>query len=277
MSGLNVLISGASIARPATAYWFAKIGARVTVIERFSELRTGGQAIDIRTAGVSVMRKMDGMEAQVRSKFTQLEGISIVREDGRPYGVLRATGDPDQQSLVSEFEILRGDLSKILFDMTKDNEKVKYAFGEQISSMEQADDGPITVNFANGMKTCQYDLVIACDGATSRTRAIGLGCNVRDHIISTNCWAAYFSTKRDLVDGSKLGLAHSAIGGRAIAMNTDPSGTGRVMFMSIHPRDQMDHTLPFRQALSQGNEALKNYIAQYYQGVGWKTKLQSKK
>ena len=46
MSGLNVLVVGASIAGPMTAYWLAKAGANVTVIERFPELRTNGQAID---------------------------------------------------------------------------------------------------------------------------------------------------------------------------------------------------------------------------------------
>ena len=83
MSGLKVLVSGASIAGPATAYWLAKAGAQVTVIERFPSLRTGGQAVDIRTAGVSVMRRMPGFEAAIRSKSTQEEGISFVNENGR--------------------------------------------------------------------------------------------------------------------------------------------------------------------------------------------------
>jgi 2-polyprenyl-6-methoxyphenol hydroxylase-like FAD-dependent oxidoreductase len=55
MSNLRVLIVGASVAGPTAAYWFARAGASVTVIERFPTLRTGGQGIDIRTAGVTVM------------------------------------------------------------------------------------------------------------------------------------------------------------------------------------------------------------------------------
>jgi 2-polyprenyl-6-methoxyphenol hydroxylase-like FAD-dependent oxidoreductase len=42
MSKLKVLIVGASIAGPTAAYWFAKAGAGVTVIERFPTLRTNG-------------------------------------------------------------------------------------------------------------------------------------------------------------------------------------------------------------------------------------------
>lgn len=195
MSKLKVLVVGASIAGPTVAYWLAKSGATITIIERFPKLRTNGQNIDIRTAGVSVMRKMPGMEAAVRAKTTQMDGISFVRDNGRPYGAIRPTGNPDQQSLVSEYEIFRGDLAQILFDLTKDNENIKYVFGEQVASMQQKgeDDRPVTVEFANGFPSSEYDLVVACDGATSRTRAIGLGCGVRTHIKPTNCWAAYFS------------------------------------------------------------------------------------
>jgi 2-polyprenyl-6-methoxyphenol hydroxylase-like FAD-dependent oxidoreductase len=273
MSGLKVLVVGASIAGPSTAYWLAKAGARVTVIERFPELRIGGQAVDIRTAGVSVMRKIPGMEARVRAKSTQEEGVSFVRRDGRPYGTIRATGNPDQQSLISEYEIFRGDLSRILFDLTKDNENVQYVFGEQIASMQQSEteDGPVTVEFANGLSTSKYDLVVACDGATSRTRAIGLGCGVRDHIVSTNSWAAYFSLKHDLFPGNRIGQGYSAVGGRFMSIGSDPSGFSRVMLMSLHPRDDSDATLPFRQASSKGDDALRNYVAERYHGSGWKS------
>ena len=273
MSRLKVLVVGASIAGPATAYWLAKVGANVTIIERFPHLRTNGQNIDIRTAGVTVMRKMPGMEAAVRSKTTQLEGISFVRDNGRPYGVLRATGNPEQQSLVSEYEIFRGDLAQILFDMTKDNENIKYVFGEQVASMQQneKEDGPVSVEFANGFPTSEYDLVVACDGATSRTRALGLGCGVRTHITPTNCWGAYFSIEKDILAGSKIGLAHSAIGGRFVSVGPDPAGVNRVALMGIHPRESRDTTLEFREASKQGDDALKQFLANHYRGVGWRT------
>ncbi|KAK4690913.1 hypothetical protein P7C71_g5980, partial [Lecanoromycetidae sp. Uapishka_2] len=273
MSRLRALVVGASIAGPTAAYWLAKAGARVTVIERFPKLRTSGQGIDIRTVGVTVMRKMLGMEAAVRAKTTEMEGISFVRDDGRPFGTLKATGDPDQQSLVSEYEIFRGDLARILFDLTKDNENIKYVFGEQVASMQQneKDDGPITVEFANGLATMDYDLVVACDGATSRTRAMGLGCGVRDHIKTENCWAAYFSIAQDLLKGSKVAQGYSAVGGRFLAVGPDPSGVSRVGLIAVHPGGDSDTTLPFREAMKQGDDALKRFVAQYYKGAGWKT------
>ncbi|KAK2614735.1 hypothetical protein N8I77_001540 [Diaporthe amygdali] len=271
MSDLKVLVVGASIAGPTAAYWLAKAGAKVTVVERFPELRTGGQNVDIRSAGVSVMRKMPGMEAAVRAKTTGIEGISFVNGDGRPFATMKATGDPNQQSLVSEYEIFRGDLAQILFDMTKDNERINYVFGEQISSMQQAEEAElITVEFANGHPTMQYDLVVACDGATSRTRAMGLSCGVRDHIRSLNCWTAYFSLEKDLLDGSKIGQAWTTTGGRFLAVGPDPTGITRVVTQFIHPGSR-DATLPFREASKQGTDALKTYVAKQFSGAGWKT------
>lgn len=275
MSGLKILVVGASIAGPTTAYWLAKAGAKVTVVERFLSLRAGGQAVDIRTAGVAVMRKMSDMEEQVRAKSTQEEGVSLVQEDGRPYGVIRATGNPDQQSLISEYEILRGHLSTILYDLTKNDENIKYIFGEQVSSMHRGkdDNDPIAVQFANGTPAASFDLVVGSDGAASRTRAIGLECGVRDHVFPTGSWAAYFSTQQDILQGSRIGKGYSAIGGRFATIGSDPAGFSRVMLMGVHPHDKQNPTSPFREAMNEGESALKQYLRERFDGTGWKSDI----
>ena len=276
MSPLRVLIVGASIAGPTAAYWFSRAGCTVTVIERFPNLRLNGQGIDIRTAGVTVMRRIPGMEAAVRAKTTTLEGLSFVDTHGKSYGTLGATGDPDQQSLVSEYEIFRGDLAKILYDLSEGMEGVRYVFGEQVVGMRQGEkeDGPVWVEFANGkVQDGEYDLVVACDGATSRTRAIGLGCGVRDYIEPVNAWAAYFSLDGDRMGGKKIGQAHTTVGGRFIALGPDPAGITRATLMSIHPRRDNTALIPFREASKQSddNDALKKYVASRYEGTGWRT------
>lgn len=275
MSALNVLVVGASIAGPTAAYWFAKAGANVTVIERFPVLRTAGQCIDIRNAGVTVMRRMGGMEADVRAKKATIQGIQCVHEDGRVFATMKATGNPEQQSLVSEYEIPRGDLARILYDMTEKCENVKYIFDEQVSSMQQKDDadGRVTVEFMNGSPTAEYDLIVACDGATSRTRAIGFGCGVRDHIEPTNCWAAYFTIDQDLLNGGLMGKGYSAPGGRTLWVGPDPvPGANTATFMRVQPQNyDGDATLPFREASKQGTAALKRFVAKEFEGMGWKS------
>ncbi|KAF3393745.1 Uncharacterized protein F1880_004922 [Penicillium rolfsii] len=272
MSNLRVLVVGASIAGPATAYWLAKTGAKVTIIERFPQLRTNGQNIDIRTTGVSVMRKIPGMEEAVRANLQSIDGISLVGKDGRSYGTMTSTGDPDRQSLISEYEILRGDLSRILCDLTKDHESVNYIFGEQVASMQQPEtsDGPIRVEFMNGTPSSEYDLVVACDGATSRTRAIGLGCAIRDYIKPINAWATYFSIKKDLLSGSQIGQGYSAVNGRAVGIGPDPSGGNRVTLMGIYPRNDHTSMAKFREANKLGTDALRDFVAHQFQGAGWK-------
>lgn len=270
---IKVLVSGASIAGPMAAYWLAKAGARVTVVERFPKLRTSGQNVDIRSCGVTVMRRVPGMEKAVRAALVEMEGMSFVNDKGQPIATMKSTGDPDAQSLLSEYEILRGDLSKVLVDLAQDNDKIDYVFGEQIASMQQRDSGPVTVQFANGrLPTADYDLVVACDGATSRTRAMGFGCGPRDHINPVNVWAAYVDIQEDLLSGSKMGVGYSSPGGRVCyALGGLPSGGNKLTFMNVlHGAKDEDVTKPFRDAAQQGDKALKAFVADRFQDSGWK-------
>ncbi|KAK7957367.1 oxidoreductase [Apiospora aurea] len=286
MSQPKVLVVGASIAGPMTAYWLARAGAQVTVIERFPHLRTNGQNVDIRTVGVTVMRRIPGMEEAVRAKVLPMKGIGFVDTNGRRFGTLSATGNPDQQSLVSEYEILRGALSRVLYDLTKDNKNIRYVFGEQAASMKGhhgSKDGSygeqITVEFINGHPTATFDLVVACDGATSRTRAMGLGCGIRDYVQSTNAWAAYYSTPpgQDLLKGASGGIGHgyNAVGGRMLGVDAPDAATGsnRLTFMQFNPRSggvqEQKTTQPFREAVQKGDEALREFVSEQLTGTGW--------
>ncbi|NED85544.1 FAD-dependent oxidoreductase, partial [Streptomyces sp. SID11233] len=60
LAGLRVLVSGASVAGPAVAFWLDRYGAEVTVVEKAPELRPGGFAVDFRGAvHAEVLRAMD--------------------------------------------------------------------------------------------------------------------------------------------------------------------------------------------------------------------------
>ena len=203
MSSPHALVVGASVAGPMTAYWLARAGFKVTIIERFPTFRSGGQNIDIRTSGVTIMGKIPGMEASVRAKTTTQDTIHFVNSKGRPYATMKQSGDPKQQTLLSEYEIFRDDLSRILFDLTKDNPDVEYVFGEQVSAIHHDfEKEKATVEFKEGkLPTGVYDLVVACDGATSRTRAMGFDSSVREHVHPINMWAAYASIEKDYLHG----------------------------------------------------------------------------
>ncbi len=304
---LRILIVGASIAGPATAYWLAKAGAHVTVIERFPRLRANGQNVDIRTVGVTAMRKIPGMEASVRAKTVPIDGFSFVSSTGQPFATIRKTGDPDRQSLVSEYEIYRGDLSQILFDLTKDNPNIHYIFNTQISSIypqlsaDNNDDTPLTVHFASPHphpppQSQIFDVIVACDGATSRTRALAFP-NAHLHTQPVNSWVAYFtlppgalpssstaasttnnSTSTSNTNNTITGQSYSAPGGRFSALGYDPvSGQHRVVLMGMYPRSSTTAMAPFRAAAAaqkQGNDdeqaGVKGFIAHEFSGAGWR-------
>ena len=64
MSGIKVLVAGASIAGPALAHWLRRRGAEVTVVERAPGLRPGGQAVDVRGIRKEVVRRM-GLDERI--------------------------------------------------------------------------------------------------------------------------------------------------------------------------------------------------------------------
>jgi 2-polyprenyl-6-methoxyphenol hydroxylase-like FAD-dependent oxidoreductase len=216
------------------------------------------------------MRKIPGLEDSVRAASTRETGVSLVSSSGRSYGVIRATGDAQRQGLISEFEVFRGNLARCLVALTEKDGNVKKLYGEQIASMKRnSGDESVDVEFQNGLPPATYDLVVACDGATSRTRAMALQCGVRDYVHPTNSWAAYYSVAEDLLARSTIGQGHSAPGGRSISLGTDPAGGCRVMFMCVNQSATAMQS--FRNAQAQGDDALRAHVTELFADVGWVT------
>ncbi|MEU2121128.1 FAD-dependent monooxygenase [Nocardia niwae] len=169
MSRTRVLVAGASIAGPALAHWLRRRGAEVTVVERAPELRPGGQAVDARGVTKEVIRRM-GLDAAVRAARTETAGAHTVDADGNVLETHRADDDGGD-GYISEIEILRGDLSQVLYDDTRDD--VEYVFGDRIAELAQDADG-VDVVFAGGDRR-RFDLVVGADGLHSALRAMVFG------------------------------------------------------------------------------------------------------
>ncbi|KAL4926313.1 monooxygenase [Aspergillus undulatus] len=166
MEPLRVLICGGGISGPALAFWLARRGHRVVVIERFPALRTSGAQIDLRRGGIEVVRRM-GLLETVRSKLVDEPGSSFVDSKNNVVGSIMAnTSGKGAQSLTSEYEITRGNLVRILYDATKD--KVEYAFGKTVERYEQ-DNTRVVAHFSDGSSDT-YDLLVGADGQGSRVR-----------------------------------------------------------------------------------------------------------
>jgi len=59
----NLLISGASVAGPALAYWLHRHGLRTTIVERAQEVRPGGHLVDFRGTTMRVLDRMGILDA----------------------------------------------------------------------------------------------------------------------------------------------------------------------------------------------------------------------
>ncbi len=164
----TVLISGASVAGPALAYWLARYGFAVTVVEQAPSLREGGYKVDIRGVAMDVIDRM-GLSQEVRKASTAIRGGAWVDGNGKAL----ATLGPELIGLRSrgDDEVLRGDLSRILFDATKD--AVEYLYGDSIVELTEQSEG-VRVRFRNAAPRV-FDLVIGADGMHSAVRRLTFG------------------------------------------------------------------------------------------------------
>ena len=161
----DILISGASVAGPALAWWLSRHGFHPTVVERAPQLRGGGYAVDFRGAAhLSVLAKMGLLDA-IKARQTHLSATTIVDEKGRPVAPMPA------HVFAGDVEILRGDLGRILYEATRDT--TGYIFGDSITSLDEAADG-VQVCFEHS-RPRTFSLVIGADGLHSNVRRLAFG------------------------------------------------------------------------------------------------------
>ncbi|KAJ5708210.1 FAD/NAD(P)-binding domain-containing protein [Penicillium malachiteum] len=164
MKSLKVLISGAGCAGPALAFWLARAGHRVTIIERNTSLRTLGAQIDIRNQGVEIIKRM-GLLEKIREILVYEKGAQFIDSAGE----VKVTLGTGHQAATAEYEIMRGDLVNLLYDETKDHDNVKYVFGETVERFDEKDD-QVDVQFSDGSND-SFDLLVGADGQGSHIRS----------------------------------------------------------------------------------------------------------
>ena len=171
MSSKNttILISGASIAGPTLAYWLKRFGFTPTVIERAPQLRAGGYPVDLRNEAVQVAKLM-GIWPRLQHEQTNFGEIAFVNERHQRIG--RINGQAMRQAFGLEvLEIMRGDLARVLYELTKD--EVEYRFGDSIQALKQ-DEAGVDVTFEHGGSR-RFDLLVGADGLHSMVRTLVFG------------------------------------------------------------------------------------------------------
>lgn len=167
---MRVLISGASVAGPVAAYWLARYGFEVTVVERAATgHQAGGHAVDLFRPAMQVVQRMGVVDA-IRAHATGMESITALKHGSdRPVEIdLRPIFTVISDDHV---EIMRDDLSEALRAATKDVD-VEYLFGTTITELRDGD-----VTFDDGTER-RFDVVIGADGLHSNVRHLAFGDDV---------------------------------------------------------------------------------------------------
>ncbi|BCJ50449.1 oxidoreductase [Actinoplanes sp. NBRC 14428] len=180
-----MLISGASVAGPALAFWLNRYGYQVTVVEKARTIRSGGYPIDVRGTALEVVRRM-GLLPRLRDAHIDLRRVTFLAEDGGEIASLdphAVTGGVEGRDL----EVRRGALTDALYAAARDD--VEFLFDDSIDTLDQS--GPeVDVTFRGGGRRT-FDMVFGADGVHSRTRELVLGPEDEFHRYLGYCFAVF--------------------------------------------------------------------------------------
>ncbi|MFI7316740.1 FAD-dependent monooxygenase [Streptomyces venezuelae] len=245
----NVLISGASIAGPALAYWLGRHGFRPTVVELAPALRQGGQAVDFRSeTHLTVLERM-GLMPDLRRVQTGGSPMRFVDEHGRTLLDLPA------EFAGGEMEVLRGDLARVLYEHSLPH--TEYIFGDSVVSLTETSSG-VRVDFHSGISR-DFDLVIGADGLHSNIRRLAFGPE-EDYVRHLGYYAATWELPND------LGVGRRSVGynvpGRLASVGADHRDPARAgaFFVFAAPELSYDRHDPGQQ---------KQLISVAFSGLGW--------
>ena len=215
---MKVLISGGGIAGLTAAHALADGGHDVTVVELAPDLRPGGQLVDLRGTSREAAARLGLLEAITAAQLPQ-RGMRYVDDRGRTLaelGVEMFGG----QGPVADLEILRGDLTRVLFEIVAG--RVDLRFGDSIASLSSDDTG-VDVAFEHGGPE-RFDLVVAADGVHSKVRRLVWGPEA-DYVRSLGGVASFFDVPEpEPLDGWSL---MDILPGRRMVMIRPDAAPGR--------------------------------------------------
>ncbi|KAL2793774.1 hypothetical protein BJX66DRAFT_219889 [Aspergillus keveii] len=176
----KILIAGAGISGLALAHCLSTPtlnnthNYEVTVIERAPTLRATGLQVDLRGPGIDVLHRM-GLADSFREFSVPEQGLRLVDRKGKSWGYFSANrSGKGVQSFTSDWEIMRGDFCRLLYQACEGRKVVRFLFGVHVVDVKEIEEEEAEVVFSDG-KVERFDIVVGADGLWSKMRRMIMG------------------------------------------------------------------------------------------------------
>jgi 2-polyprenyl-6-methoxyphenol hydroxylase-like FAD-dependent oxidoreductase len=205
------------------------------------------------------------LEEAVRSRNTTEQGTVFLSSSGKTFAHFK-TGD----QFTAEYEILRADLSQLFLEATENLQNVQYKYGDSVKSLEQTD-REVNVTFAQGSKDT-FDLVVAADGAASKTRPMFLDEKIlKDSYNFLGQYIAYFSIPSRPSD-PKLWQWYNVPKGLSIMIRPHRNNSTMGAYLCITMSARGKRNPAIEEAMEKGTEDAKRILRKYFENAGWEAK-----
>jgi 2-polyprenyl-6-methoxyphenol hydroxylase-like FAD-dependent oxidoreductase len=247
----NALVSGASFAGLATAYWMNRLGYKVTVVEVAKDIQKGGTPVNIGDDVADIVKRM-GLFEQIQANRLKMEGVELKSSDGVTEGSLQPFLDTGSSEV--DWEIERDTLLDIMFGAIKDD--VAFVFENSIEALDETEND-VGVSFKDGSQR-SFALIFGCDGIHSRVRKLQFG----DEAQYTHFLGQYFSIT--IVDELLIKENTTQIynePGKFVMLNAYNNKTDIVLCFASEKEIPYDHRDEAQQ---------RKIISEQFAGQGWR-------
>lgn len=248
----SVLVSGASFAGLATAFWMNRLGYEVTVVEAAKGLKKGGTPVNIGDRAAEIVGRM-GLLEQVEANRLKMEGMEIRNSEDVTAGSLEAAAGAGASEV--DWEIERDTLLEMMFHAVRDD--VEFVFDNSTEALDETRDD-VRVTFKDGSQR-SFDLVFGCDGTHSRVRRLRFG----DEAEYMHFLGQYFSitiVDELLIRENTTQMYNEP--GKAVMLNAYNKKTDVILCFSSEEEIAYD----YRDEAEQ-----RRIIFEQFAGVGWRT------
>ena len=249
--GSAVLVSGASFAGLAAAWWMKKLGYSVTVVEIAGGLKKGGTPVDIREGVVEVVKRMN-LLARIIAASLPPRPVTFLDAHGTPLS--QAPGQPDEEREES-YEIERDVLLDMLFHEVEDD--VEFLFADSIAGMEESAE-KVSVTFTSGKRRA-FSLVLGCDGTHSAVRRMCFG-EESDFLLFLKNYFSLTIVNKLLIEENTSQMF--SVPGRTVMLNGYNGKTDIGFCFASEEEISYDR---------RKREEQKRIIREYFEGQRWRT------